>query len=106
MVAYIAPAEVVAQDVHQVRSWRLGAAREEHGGKQRQHTLVPVWFHPRCLPTDVRRLRSVRARPEAHAPLLRRRASVAALARSIQFMQIHTEFLYDPPQGRRACEGA
>ena len=25
---------------------------------------------------------------------------------SIQFMQIHTEFRYDPPQGRRACEGA
>ena len=24
---------------------------------------------------------------------------------SIQFMQIHTEFRYDPPQGRRACEG-
>ena len=25
---------------------------------------------------------------------------------SIQFMQIHTEFRYDAPQGRRACEGA
>ena len=24
---------------------------------------------------------------------------------SIQFMQIHTEFRYDPPQGQRACEG-
>jgi hypothetical protein len=37
VIAHIAPAEVVAQDVHQVRFRSRGATCKQQGGKQRQH---------------------------------------------------------------------
>ena len=56
MIAHIAPAEVVAQDVHQVRFRSRGATCKQQGGKQRQH--APPRARSAAAPPDRSRARA------------------------------------------------